>query len=184
MTLLSVYLSKPKVKKVLASKPGQEGFSLIELVVVVAVLAVLSAIAIPQFTDISQNAKARAAANTVATMAKECAVKIADGGGTIIIPSLQGYTRGTNTDTGAHATSAGFVYSTTTTAGNTAEGGTHIANGSTYTCNESHIFGLSSQDKNSYPSFFYNTVNSEKKCLAIANAKSLDRGCSAADGFW
>ena len=75
MTLLSTYLSQPKIKKVLAQKPGQEGFSLIELVVVVAVLAVLSAIAIPQFTNISMRARTAAAMNTLATIAKECAVK-------------------------------------------------------------------------------------------------------------
>ena len=92
MTLLSAYLSKTKVKKVLSSKPGQEGFSLIELVVVVAVLAVLSAIAIPQFTNISSKARAAAASNTVATVAKECAAKIADtGSGTHQVPNLPGY---------------------------------------------------------------------------------------------
>ena len=183
MTLLSAYLSKSKVKKVLASKPGQEGFSLIELVVVVAVLAVLSAIAIPQFTDISQNAKARAAANTVATMAKECAVKVADGGGSVIIPTLQGYTRGL-VATGQHAPTAGFVYSTTTTQGATSETGTYVPGGTAYVCNDSHIFGLNSQDKDQFPSFYYNTDFSEKKCIAVAGKKSLERGCSAADGFW
>ena len=53
MTILHSYLSRKKVQKVLSIKPGQEGFSLIELVVVVAVLAVLSAVAIPQFTNIT-----------------------------------------------------------------------------------------------------------------------------------
>ena len=96
MTLLNSYLSKAKVKKTLSLKPGQEGFSLIELVVVVAVLAVLSAIAIPQFTNISSKARAAAAANTVATVAKECAAKIADQGvgtGSQYTPpiTLQGY---------------------------------------------------------------------------------------------
>ena len=43
------------IKKLL--KKRDEGFSLIELVVVVSVLAVLSAIAIPAFQDISSKAK-------------------------------------------------------------------------------------------------------------------------------
>ena len=81
MTILSAYLSRSKVKKVLSLKPGEEGFSLIELVVVVAVLAILSAVAIPQFTNISSKARAAAASNTVATIAKECAAKIADQAG-------------------------------------------------------------------------------------------------------
>ena len=52
---------------------------MIELVVVVAVLAVLSAIAIPSFTSMTTKARNAAAKNTVATIAKECAVKYANG---------------------------------------------------------------------------------------------------------
>lgn len=79
MTSFQAYLSSAKTKKVLSRKPGEEGFSLIELVVVVAVLAILSAIAIPSFTSINNKARSAAAANTVATIAKECAVKYANG---------------------------------------------------------------------------------------------------------
>ena len=150
MTLLSAYLSKSKVKKVLASKPGQEGFSLIELVVVVAVLAVLSAVAIPQFANISQKARAAAASNTVATMAKECAVKLADAGaGTVIVPNLQGYDS-TNVAT------AGFRWTATVTTGQKADGTTLILPGATYTCSESNVFGMVSEDPAVYPSFSYN----------------------------
>jgi len=56
---------------------------LIELVVVVAVLAVLATIALPRFADISGSAAHAAAKNSLATMVKECQVKIAmDGSGT------------------------------------------------------------------------------------------------------
>ena len=79
MTSLQAYLNSPKARKALSKKPGEEGFSLIELVVVVAVLAILSAIAIPSFTSINNKARSSAAANTVATVAKECAVKYANG---------------------------------------------------------------------------------------------------------
>tara|TARA_Y100000994_G_scaffold248388_1_gene256051 strand:+ start:1425 stop:1877 length:453 start_codon:yes stop_codon:yes gene_type:complete len=78
MTSLQVYLSSEKTKKVLSRKPGDDGFSLIELVVVVAVLAILAAIAIPSFVSINDKAKASAAANTLAVIAKECAVKDAN----------------------------------------------------------------------------------------------------------
>lgn len=79
MSLFKAYLSKPSTQRVLNRKPGDKGFSLIELVVVVAVLAILSAIAIPAFTSISADAAHAAATNTLATIAKECAVKVAKG---------------------------------------------------------------------------------------------------------
>ncbi len=88
MTLLKAYLNSPRARKALAAKPGEEGFSLIELVVVVAVLAILSAIAIPQFASISLKAQASAAANTVATVAKECAVKYANGDNAPLRPTV------------------------------------------------------------------------------------------------
>ena len=78
MNLLKAYLSTPRAQKALTMKPGEQGFSLIELVVVVAVLAILSAIAIPSFTSINDKARSSAAANTLASLAKECAVKHAN----------------------------------------------------------------------------------------------------------
>ncbi len=94
MTLLHNYLSSPKVKKTLNCKPGEEGFSLIELVVVVAVLAILAAIAIPSFTSIQDNAAQAAAKNTIATIVKECAVKTAnmEANPTFVVPQLNSYT--------------------------------------------------------------------------------------------
>jgi prepilin-type N-terminal cleavage/methylation domain-containing protein len=77
MSLLTAYLSTPRAQRALTKKPGDKGFSLIELVVVVAVLAILSAIAIPNFTNISANAAHSAAKTTLATVAKECATKFA-----------------------------------------------------------------------------------------------------------
>jgi len=74
------YFTSPKTQKVLLKKPTESGFSLIELVVVVAVLAILAAIAIPAFTSINDKARAAAAANTLAQLVKECAVKIANTG--------------------------------------------------------------------------------------------------------
>ena len=158
MTLLSAYLSKSKVKKVLSSKPGEEGFSLIELVVVVAVLAVLSAIAIPQFTNISQKARAAAASNTIATMAKECAVKLADDPATakVVVPTLQGYSNIT-----------------------LASGA--VAAGSLLTCAEDAVITAVSTATTLYPTFTYTFATGAKTC--VASGAALSRGCSAA-GNW
>ncbi len=93
MTAFNAYLSSPKTKKVLNTRPGEEGFSLIELVVVVAVLAILAAISIPAFTSIQDNAAQAAAKNTIATIAKECAVKKAnmENSPTFVVPQLNSY---------------------------------------------------------------------------------------------
>ncbi len=173
MTLLSVYLSKSKVKKVLSLKPGQDGFSLIELVVVVAVLAVLSAIAIPQFTNISSKARAAAASNTVATVAKECAAKVADqgpGAGSQYSPpiSMQGYkTSPAGWHSGGTSVSSIGTRSTSATAVN---------------CPTSNLIGLESEDEAEYPSFYYNVGTGEKTCAANSGSNAEQRGCDG--GVW
>ena len=74
MTILENYLKSKKVQKTLSTKPGEEGFSLIELVVVIAVLAILSAVAIPAFNGVQANARASAAKNGLVNVVKECIV--------------------------------------------------------------------------------------------------------------
>ena len=78
MTLLENYLKSHKVKKTLSTKPGEEGFSLVELVVVIAVLAILSAVAIPAFVGVQANARASAVKNGLVNGVKECVVRAAD----------------------------------------------------------------------------------------------------------
>jgi len=72
MTLLQAYLSNPRTRRALSKKPGQTGFSLIELVVVIAVLAVLVAIALPNFLGVSDDASVRSAQQAVINALKEC----------------------------------------------------------------------------------------------------------------
>ena len=78
MTILDNFLKNKKVQKTLTTKPGEEGFSLVELVVVIAVLAILSAVAVPAFVGVQANARASAAKNGLANIIKECIVLDAD----------------------------------------------------------------------------------------------------------
>ena len=78
MTILESYLKNKRVQKTLNAKPGEEGFSLVELVVVIAVLAILSAVAIPAFVGVQANARAAAVKNGLVNGVKECVVRKAD----------------------------------------------------------------------------------------------------------
>ena len=82
MTLAEVFLKNKRVQKALSTKPGEEGFSLIELVVVIAVLAILSAVAIPSFTNVQANARASAVQNGLVNGIKECFVLQAENSAT------------------------------------------------------------------------------------------------------
>ena len=107
MTTLISFLNSKKVQKTLTTKPGEEGFSLVELVVVIAVLAILSAVAIPAFVGVQANARASAVKNGLVNGVKECVVRAADNKSTLFADAqsfsnagaYQGYTVGVITTT-------------------------------------------------------------------------------------
>ncbi|AIQ97520.1 nuclease (SNase-like) protein [Prochlorococcus sp. MIT 0801] len=91
------------------SKQGEEGFSLIELVVVVSVLAVLSAIAIPTFSCFQRKAQATAALAAIKQIHTECEINKSDTGnvGTFTPSNLNSYqiqSDGSNSCGGASGT--------------------------------------------------------------------------------
>ena len=137
MIALQAYLASPKTRKVLNRKPGDKGFSLIELVVVVAVLAILAAIAIPSFTSINNKARASAASNSVATLAKSCAVKFANG-----------------------ATGSDLNFATMNLDGYTSV----KVNGSATACDDDGLIIALSSDEGKYPTFKYNITTGDKTC--------------------
>ena len=78
MNLIENYLNNQNIQKTLKTRPGDEGFSLVELVVVIAVLAILSAVAIPAFVGVQANARASAVKNGLANGVKECVIRASD----------------------------------------------------------------------------------------------------------
>ena len=67
-------LLQKKLLRILQSKKQDEGFSLVELVIVIAVLAILSAVAIPAFQGVQVRAKTSAVKNGLTNGIKECVV--------------------------------------------------------------------------------------------------------------
>jgi len=74
VSILSAYLCRASTQRVLSKKPGQEGFSLLELVAVIAVLAVLAVIALLRFEGVLDKAVASAGKKYLLDVYTECFV--------------------------------------------------------------------------------------------------------------
>ena len=95
MSLLQAYLRTPRTQRALSRKPGDKGFSLIELVVVIAVLAVLIVIALPNFQGVTDDAAASAGKKYLVDAYTECTVARTRGLGSstkITPPTINGGT--------------------------------------------------------------------------------------------
>ena len=57
-----------KMRDMMKRKNGQKGFTLVELIVVMAILAILAAIAVPKYSQVTENAKKSAIDANVRTI--------------------------------------------------------------------------------------------------------------------
>jgi len=87
-TTIKAYIEAAKARK----ENGEEGFSLVELIVVVVILGVLAAVAIPIFTGIQAEAQKSAAEAAAANAASQAAAALAKTPAGTIPASGGGYT--------------------------------------------------------------------------------------------
>jgi prepilin-type N-terminal cleavage/methylation domain-containing protein len=157
MSILNAFLASPRTQRALHKHPGDEGFSLIELVVVIAVLAVLAAIALPNFLGVTDDGAVRAAQNAVTNSLKECKIQEA---------------RGNNAATFSPVALNGFTISN----------GTAAAGAGNQNCFGSTHIGAYPATANKYPIFAV-TYQGAKVCTRGTTPVTGVLGCSAT-GTW
>ena len=163
--LISIPLDNLKRNKSKVSNTNKVQGCLVNSLVVTAILAFLSAIALPKFEDLPEKARSAAAANTIATIAKECAAEIAyKGSGTVIVPELEGYKPKKNNI-------AGFYL-----------GNNRKLSGTSIDCPMTGEMKVVSEDESEYPTFSYNFGTGEKTCNAVSGSDAEKRGCL--NGYW
>ncbi len=72
-------VAQKRVLSGLLSQKGEEGFTLVELIVVLVILGILSSVAIPEFTKIIEKTEIAKAKFYLHSAVKECQMKIALG---------------------------------------------------------------------------------------------------------
>jgi len=108
-TLLQKAVTRAQAKK----NKKQNGFTLIELMVVVAIVGVLSAVGLPQLLAANDKAKDAAAEAEVVNAAKTCSIDILTGASGYVaadFPLVSGTCAASNDLVGTSTSSAGTTY--------------------------------------------------------------------------